>query len=128
MAFFKKLRTVFKEKKTLDYKKIELRASLKDLMKVRGLRSINFSNYLRWKNGGEINPLPWLHSLKLNLMDGYLYMYGYRNENDHRAGKRIENATVEMYNEAYELVKKILEDEENIPSKVRRNILVKLTR
>ena len=59
-------------------------------------------------------------------MDGYLYMYGYRNGTDPRAGRKIEDATAEMYGDAYNIVKRILDDEANIPSKVKRNILRKM--
>jgi hypothetical protein len=128
MSFLENFKNMFGKKKSLDYRKIELRASLKDLMKMRGLRSINFANYHRWKNDNGNNESPWLHSLKLNLMDGYLYMYGYRNGTDPRAGQKIEDATAEMYGEAYSIVKRILDDEANIPSKVKRNILVKMAR
>ena len=43
-------------------------------------------------------------------------------------GQKIEDATAEMYGEAYSIVKRILDDEANIPSKVKRNILVKMAR
>ena len=71
----------------------------------------------------------WLHSLKLDIQDGYLYMYGFRkSENDSRAGERLENLSIDQYDEAYRQVRNILADEDKIPSNIKRNILIKMSR
>lgn len=109
-----------------NFRKEQIRGTIKQLMKVRGLRSISIANYNKWKMK-EKNK--WLHSLKLDIQDGYLYLYGFRkSENDSRAGERLENLSIDQYNEAYTQIMDILDDEDNIPSNVKRNILVKIAR
>ena len=127
-SFFSKMFS--SKKKNLDYEKISLRASLKDMMKMRSLRSINISNYKRWKygdNGCEMTP--WLHSLKINMLNGYMDVFSPRTViNDHRAGNIIEDVSLDQYKEIYGIVQDILDDEANIPATVKRNILVKINR
>ena len=107
-------------------RKEQIRGTIKQLMKVRGLRSISITNYNKWKRQEENQ---WLHSLKLDIQDVYLYMYGFRkSENDSRAGERLENLSIDQYDEAYTQVKNILADEDKIPSNIKRNILVKMAR
>lgn len=107
-------------------RKEQIRGTIKQLMKVRGLRSISVTNYHKWKKQDSNE---WLHSLKIDIQDGYLHMYGFRNsKDDTRAGKRLENLSIEQYNDAYMQVMNIIDDEEKIPSNVKRNILVKLAR
>ena len=109
-----------------NFRKEQIRGTIKQLMKVRGLRSISITNYNKWKRQ-EGNQ--WLHSLKFDIQDGYLYMYGFRkSENDSRAGERLENLSIDQYDEAYTQVRNILADEDKIPSNVKRNILVKMAR
>ena len=109
-----------------NFRKEQIRGTIKQLMKVRGLRSISIANYYKWKMK-EKNK--WLHSLKLDIQDGYLYLYGFRkSENDSRAGERLENLSIDQYNEAYTQIMDILADEDKIPSNVKRNILVKMAR
>lgn len=119
-----------KIKKPLDFDKISLRASLKDMMKMRSLRTINIYNYRLWKYGKDADKHShWLHSLKLNILNGYIYVFGPRvGIPDHRSGSIIEDVTLPQYQEAYKMVKDILSDEACIPAKVKRNILVKINR
>lgn len=113
-------------KKRINYKKEELRGSIKQIMKVRGLRSVNFVNYDVWCNTKSLMPI---HSVKFDLQDGYINLYSTNdNVNDKRSGKMIENATEEQYQYAYDKVQKIIANESHIPSKTKRNILVKVTR
>jgi hypothetical protein len=108
-----------------NFKKEQIRGTIKQLMRVRGLRSISIANYAKYKHTES----SWLHSMKLDLMDGYLYLYGFpENPLDKRAGQRLENLTIEQYDEAYRNVENILNEEDNIPSKIKRNILVKVSR
>ena len=124
LSFIKK---IFMQKvKKENFRKEQIRGTIKQLMKVRGLRSISIANYYKWKMK-EKNK--WLHSLKLDIQDGYLYLYGFRkSENDSRAGERLENLSIDQYNEAYTQIMDILADEDKIPSNVKRNILVKIAR
>ena len=109
-----------------NFRKEQIRGTIKQLMKVRGLRSISITNYNKWKRQEENQ---WLHSLKLDIQDGYLYMYGFRkSENDSRAGERLENLSIDQYDEAYRQVRNILADEDKIPSNIKRNILIKMSR
>lgn len=122
--FFKNLFMSNLKKERL--RKEQIRGTIKQLMKVRGLRSISITNYHKWKKQDSNE---WLHSLKIDIQDGYLHMYGFRNsKDDTRAGKRLENISIEQYNDAYMQVMNIINDEEKIPSNVKRNILVKLAR
>ena len=124
LSFIKK---IFMQKvKKENFHKEQIRGTIKQLMKVRGLRSISIANYNKWKMK-EKNK--WLHSLKLDIQDGYLYLYGFRkSENDSRAGERLENLSIDQYNEANTQIMDILADEDKIPSNVKRNILVKIAR
>lgn len=124
LSFIKK---IFMQKvKKENFRKEQIRGTIKQLMKVRGLRSISIANYNKW-NMKEKNK--WLHSLKLDIQDGYLYFYGFRkSDNDSRAGERLENLSIDQYNEAYTQIMDILADEDKIPSNVKRNILVKIAR
>ena len=109
-----------------NFHKEQIRGTIKQLMKVRGLRSISITNYNKWKRQEDNQ---WLHSLKFDIQDGYLYMYGFRkSENDSRAGERLENLSIDQYDEAYTQVRNILADEDKIPSNIKRNILVKMAR
>lgn len=111
-----------------NFRKEQIRGTIKQLMRVRGLRSISISNYEHWKNK-ESNNNQWLHSLKLDLQDGYLYFYGYRDVvGDTRAGKRLKDLSMEQYSYASNQVENILNDESEIPSNLKRNILVKMAR
>ena len=69
LSFIKK---IFMQKvKKENFHKEQIRGTIKQLMKVRGLRSISIANYNKWKMK-EKNK--WLHSLKLDIQDGYLYL------------------------------------------------------
>ena len=128
---FKKLIDQFNMlKKNTNYQKEEYRGTLKQIMKVRGLRTISLSNYNAWR-GNEQN-VKGIHSLKLDLQSGYLNIFGYRKAN--KSDKlmcdtvAIENASAETYKKVYNQVMEILKDEGNIPYNVRKNILVRMAR
>lgn len=115
-----------KTRKDINVLKEEYRGTLKQIMKVRGLRTISLYNYNQWK-GVEPN-LDGIHSLKLDVMSGYLNIYGYGVAK--KSGKitcsriAIENASANTYKSVYDSVRQILEDEDKIPSGARKNILV----
>lgn len=114
------------KKKKTNYNKEQIRGTIKEIMRTRGLRSISINNYNKWLDK-KIDE-PWLHSIKINMEDGYLYMHGYRKNDNLRSGSIIDHPTEDMYLLAYSYVKEILENEDKIPSSQRRNILVKMCR
>jgi hypothetical protein len=124
---FDKLKTKLMSKKTkCDFHKEEVRGALKQLMKTRGLRTISLENYNQWKKS---EAKPWLHSMKIDIQDGYIYFYGYKADGrTNRAGQRLENLSTEYYDDAYRQVINVMNDEAIMPSNVKRNVLVKVSR
>lgn len=117
--------------KTKDYKKEQMRGVIKEIMKSRGLRSISFSNYLKFKNEKDlINATHGIHSIRINIENGYLYMYGFNSKNPlgKNPGRMFEDITYDNWNDAYNLLQDILSNEGNMPTKIKRNVLVKVTR
>lgn len=111
--------------KNFDLQKEQYRGTLKQIMKVRGLRTISIANYLRWRNASPA-VTTGIHSLKLDLQDGYINAYGYAPNG--KCGDKIEDATSAEYKYAYDTVNEILNCESAIPYKAKRNIFVKLGR
>lgn len=109
--------------KTFDFDKEQYRGTVKQLMKVRGIRKINLDNFFRLKNWDN---LTGVHSIKIDLQDGYINLYAYSESG--RCGKLIEDVSTETYKGVYDTVMCIFNDEKNIPTKDRRNILVHLGR
>lgn len=108
-----------------NYNKEIIRGTIKEIMKTRGLRSISVSNYKKWKYNTNKNE-GWLHSIKINMEDGYMYMHTFGKST--QAGPRYDKPTMEQYNEAYNVVTEILANENEMPSGVKRNVLVKMAR
>lgn len=131
MSLFNFIKRVFTMKnKTYDYQKEHYRGTIKQIMKVRGLRTISLANYNEWK-GKKVDFNNGVHSLKLDLQDGYVNIYGYGKTSKGRTvcGQMLEdNVASAAYREAYEQVMNLISEEQNIPYKVRKNILVKLAR
>lgn len=119
-----------KNRKNMDLKKEEYRGTLKQIMKVRGLRTISLNNYNNWK--GTLSDLDGIHSVKLDIMSGYLNIFGYGTAA--RSGKpvcsdiAIEDASAATYKGVYDQVMRILSEEKDIPYRVRKNILVRVAR
>lgn len=133
MELFKKFISsinTMKNSKSTNYKKEEYRGTLKQIMKVRGLRTISLSNYNVWR--GNTPDVNGIHSLKLDLQSGYLNIFGYRVAS--KSGRlmcspdAIENASAETYKKVYNQVMDILSNEAEIPTNVRKNILVRMAR
>jgi hypothetical protein len=130
---FKKLKSIIamkKNRKSMDIRKEEYRGTLKQIMKVRGLRTISLNNYNNWK--GNVSDMDGVHSVKLDIMSGYLNIYGYGTAA--KSGKpvcsetAIDDASAATYKNVYDQVMAILDDEKNIPYRVRKNILVRVAR
>lgn len=109
-------------KKFYNYDKETYRGTIKQIMKVRGLRTISLANYNTWL--GINNPIN-VHSIKLDVQDGYINIFKYNND---KCGEQIDDASTELYRAIYNQVMDIINNEKNIPSKVKRNILVKVFR
>lgn len=114
---------MFGMKRTTNYEKELYRGTIKQIMKVRGLRTISLDNYNKWLK--QPNPTG-VHSLKLDIQDGYINAYEYRQNGT--CGCMINDASTELYASVYNQVNEILAREGEIPTKVKRNILVKLSR
>ena len=63
--------------KKFDLKKEEFIGSIKQLMSVRGLRMINLANYNAW-DGNVDNKLVNIHSIKIDIMTGFVNLYAKR--------------------------------------------------
>ena len=111
--------------KKFDLKKEELRGSIKQLMTVRGLRMINLSNY-NALTGNVDKKLANIHSIKIDIMTGFVNLYA--NGNGNRAGVKLDNVPVDLYKKVYNRVLEIFKNEGNIPSDLKRNILVRVSR
>jgi hypothetical protein len=113
-------------KKNFDYNKEQSRGTLKQIMKVRGLRTISIANYFNWLNtNGKNVGTPYVHSLKLDLQDGYINAYGWKGN---KCGEKIEDLSASQYTDVLAVVQNMLVDESKIPYRVKRNIFVKMCR
>lgn len=113
-------------KKIFDYNKEQSRGTLKQIMKVRGLRTISIANYVNWLNSnGQNASVPAVHSLKLDLQDGYINAYGW---NGNKCGEKIEDLSASDYTAVLTVVQNMLSDEKYMPYRVKRNIFVKMCR
>ena len=106
------------------------RGSIKQIMKVKHLRAINFRNFVTNYLNSETN-LNYLdelnlHSVKYDVMSGYIDLYS--NGTNGKCGPKIVDAPIELYKNAYLLLSDILRCEKDIPYKVRRGILVSVYR
>lgn len=111
--------------KKFDLKKEEFIGSIKQLMSVRGLRMINLANYNAWA-GNVDNKLVNIHSIKIDIMTGFVNLYA--NGNGNRAGVKLDNVPVDLYKKVYNRVLEIFKNEGDIPSDLKRNILVRVSR
>ena len=113
-------------KNNFDYNKEQSRGTLKQIMKVRGLRTISIANYVNWLNANGYNlNRPNVHSLKFDIQDGYINAYGW---NGNRCGVKIEDLSSEEYTNVLNVVQNMLVDESRMPYRVRRNVFVKVAR
>ena len=63
-------------KKVTNYQKEEYRGTIKQIMKVRGLRTISLANYNDWA-GKKNDYANGIHSFKIDIQDGYVNAYGF---------------------------------------------------
>ena len=124
ISIFAKLKGLFNMKKEVNYHKESIRGTIKEMMRVRGLRAISLKNYYSWLDKENKTGV---HSLKINLEDGFIHMYC-GNGNGNRAGKRIESVNDDTYDKVFGAINDILKNEKEMPSKVKRNVMVKMSR
>lgn len=107
--------------KKVSFQKEQYRGSIKQMMKARRLRSLSISNFNIWKGEepGEI------HSLKLDLMNGYIDVYRY---NGTKFGTKIDDVSEKEYSKIYNIVNEMFQKEFEIPYKQRKNIFVSIGR
>ena len=111
--------------KKFDLKKEEFRGSIKQLMTVRGLRMINLANYNAWA-GNVDKKLANIHSIKIDIMTGFVNLYA--NGNGNRAGVKLDDVHADVYKKVYNRVLEIFKHEGDIPGDLKRNILVRVSR
>ena len=111
--------------KKFDLKKEEFRGSIKQLMSVRGLRMINLANYNAWDCNVD-KKLANIHSIKIDIMTGFVNLYSKGNGN--RAGAKIDDVHADVYKKVYNRVLEIFKNEGDIPADLKRNILVRISR
>lgn len=111
--------------KKFDLKKEEFRGSIKQFMTVRGLRMINLANYNAWA-GNVDKKLANIHSIKIDIMTGFVNLYA--NGNGNRAGIKLDDVHADVYKKVYNRVLEIFKSEGDIPAYLKRNILVRISR
>ena len=102
------------------------RGAIKQIMKVRRLRAINLRNWYNYLQIDAPESLRNVHSIKLDVMSDYIDLFS-TNSNG-RCGSKIQDASYETYTEAFKEVSGILNNEKNIPHRLRRDILVSVYR
>ena len=111
-------------KKSFNLEKEQYRGTIKQLMRVNGLRTINLSNYFYWKNmtNSDFVDISTVSTVKLNIQDGYLNMF------DSNNNKIDDEKAASLYKNVYKVITYIIDDYDKIPYKIKRNILVKMNR
>lgn len=114
--------------KHYNYEKFQIRGAIKEIMRNYGLRTISIKNYFDFI--GETNEtLKNVHSVKYDIMNGYIKIYGYKpNDSKKRYGEAKENVNNATYKAIYNVLESLLKKEQHIPSKIKRNIMVSVNR
>lgn len=115
--------TKFLNKAKTSYEKFQIRGAIKEIMRNYGLRTISLANYDKFTENTTCDNV---HSVKYDIMNGYIHLHEY-NKNG-RCGNAIENVDINLYKKVYKTILYILDNEHTLPSKVKRNILVKVNR
>lgn len=107
-----------------NYEKFQVRGAIKEIMRNYGLRTISLSNYYKYLN---VTPeIKNVHSIRYDIMNGYIKVHKYNNRG--QCGTAFDTVDMDTYNNVYSAILKVLNTEHEIPSKVKRNILVKINR
>lgn len=111
-----------------NYEKFQIRGAIKEIMRNYGLRTISIKNYLDFT--GESNEtLKNVHSVKYDIMNGYIKVYDYKiNDVKRRCGEARETVDNSTYKAIYDVLESLVKKENNIPFNKKRNIMVKVNR
>lgn len=110
-------------KTNTSYEKYQLRGAIKEIMKNYGLRTISLANYNKWLGNTTVEGV---HSVRYDIMNGYIHMHEFNSNG--KVGMPYDSVGVDVYQKVYDTILNILKTENEIPSKVKRNILVKVNR
>lgn len=105
------------------YEKFQVRGAIKEIMRNYGLRTISLSNYEKFTDKPNNTGI---HSVKYDIMNGYIHLHSYK-ENG-KCGLPLDSVSMNTYNDVYSTILTILKNEEMIPTKIKRNILVRVNR
>ncbi len=120
--------------KTNNLEKFQLRGAIKEIMRNYNLRTISIANFEKWARQFAKDYMPIknamecvdkdIHSVKYDIMNGYIKVYHFNDKG--MAGKPFDSVDNETYGLIYNTIIDIMTL--NIPSKVKKNILVKVNR
>jgi hypothetical protein len=110
------------------YEKFQLRGAIKEIMRNYGIRTISLKNYFDFI-GKPTTTLKNIHSVKYDIMNGYIKAYKYKeNDANRRCGEPIDSITIDEYKEVYNILESLIKNEHKIPYKKKKNIMVKVNR
>lgn len=112
-------------KNKFDSKREEYRGAIKQLMAVRGLRTINLANYSKWV-GNEAKGIENVHSVKIDLLTGQINVFS--KGIGAKSGPMVDDVPTPVYKKIYNRVREVFMSEPYITALEKRNILVRVSR
>jgi hypothetical protein len=110
------------------YEKFQLRGAIKEIMRNYGIRTISLKNYFDFV-GKPTTTLQNIHSIKYDIMNGYVKAYKFKeNDEKRRCGEPMETVSIDVYREVYNILEALIRNENKIPYKKKKNIMVKVNR
>ena len=110
-----------------NYEKFQIRGAIKEIMRNYGIRTISIKNYFDYL--GTTSTLDGIHSVRYDIMNGYIKAYAYKKGDKLlRCGDPIETISLNDYKIIYDILESLVTNRHNIPSKIKRNILIKVNR
>ncbi len=110
-----------------NYEKFQIRGAIKEIMRNYGVRTISLKNYFDYL--GITPTVDNIHSLRYDIMNGYIKAYGYKQGDSlRRCGDPLETISNDDYKEIYNILESLITNKHDIPSKQKRNILIKVNR
>ena len=110
-----------------NYEKFQIRGAIKEIMRNYGVRTISLKNYFYYL--GITPTVDGIHSLRFDIMNGYIKAYAYKKgDMRKRCGDPIESISIYEYKIIYDILDSLVTNRHNIPSKIKRNILIKVNR
>ena len=110
-----------------NYEKFQVRGAIKEIMRNYGVRTISLKNYFDYL--GITPTVDGIHSLRYDIMNGYIKAYAYKKgDMRKRCGDPIESISINEYKIIYDILDSLVTNRHNIPSKIKRNILIKVNR